>query len=164
MFREVCQDSYLLSWLIKNKGGKKYFVSPRFTDSLGFIFPSWLTHRSWDWTKSPAVFAVKRSAMRYCWRCVGKQNVCLPSVPFRLFGSSRKTQQLVERIWPGCVLGRAGDLSKANNQWMDLLADRESSHTLPLRCELNHISLLLLCETVERVGLQYLTSVWFSVA
>lgn len=35
--------SYLLSWLIK-KGEKKYFVSALFPDSLGFIFPSWLTH------------------------------------------------------------------------------------------------------------------------
>lgn len=165
MFREVCLLLFIK--LVNKKRGKNTLCLPIF----GFIFPSWLTHWSWDWTKSPAVFAVNRSAVRYCWLCVEKQNVCVLSVLFWLFGSSRKTldySKWRELIWPGSVFCRAGDLSKPKgfwetvNNWICLLV--ESSHTLLLRYDLYHISLWLSCETAECVGLQYLNSVWFSVA
>lgn len=101
MFRDVLQDFYLLSWLIKN--ALFVWVSSCFTDSLGFILPPWLNHWIWDWTKSPPVFADSCwSARRYRSDYVVKSEqisrICSFWISFVPTQADR--EQLMERIWP----------------------------------------------------------------
>lgn len=171
MFREVCKDSYLLSWLIK-KGKNTLFLSILLTHLDSSSHPGWLTEvgngqspllclQSTDlpWDTTDYVLKSEQISKRFVFYQFRSDSLVVHKRHLTAVNGENMTRPCVPWCWWSVNAKVSGKLSNRFVCWQ-----REFPHTCPFRYEWYHISLLLTCETADCVGLEYLTSVWLSVA